>query len=354
MNRITGIKAKRQTLALKEPFETAKRRALASETVFVEISTEDGFFGLGSATPVQYVTGETVETVVSSIENAAELIIGRSISDSELIAGELERSIPFAACARAGIEIALVDALGKWKNIPSYELFGGKHCTVETDVTIPVVSAEHARELAARSAADGLKQFKVKVGTGSIDEDLARVAAIMETTPSSTLIIDANQGFTPDVAVTFAHELTSLGARVDVFEQPVERHDIDGLAYVTRNAEVPVYADESVVSPADASALIAVGAVSGINVKLMKSGFYGALKIAAICKAAGIGAMLGCMLEPRVGISAALHVACAAGNFTNFDLDADLLLAETSRDCFTRNGCRIAPVRCPGLGCQSA
>lgn len=352
-SRIVSLSATKTILALKEPFITAKRSATVSETVMVSLLTDAGITGVGGATPVTYVTGETVDTVISAVQAAESVLIGRELCDAKMISQDLRVTYPDAATARAGIEIAIVDAMGKTANLPTYELFGGTATTVETDITIPVVPPDHAGELVARAAAKGFRQFKMKASGENIEEDIERVAAIVRSAPRSSLVVDANQGFDPEAAVQFIQRIKQLGARIEIFEQPVDKLDVEGLMYVKKHAGVPVFADESVITAQDATRIASSGAVNGINVKLMKSGFFGALEIADVCRNLGVDLMIGCMLEARVSIAAALHVGCIAKSVTHYDLDADVLLAEGQSGCFVRDGAWIRPTTDPGLGCQS-
>ena len=354
VDRITGLSARHERIPLKEPFEVAKRRAATSDAVLVELATAGGVAGFGAAVPVRYVTGESIRSVLSAVRKAAKVLVGRPALDFPSTSDDLARILPKDSSARAAIEMALFDAAGKLCGVPSYELFGGAPMSVETDITIPIVPPDHARELAARRAAEGFRLFKVKVGSKRPDEDAARARAVAEAVPAASLIVDANQGFRADQAISFAAQLRSAGVNIRLFEQPVDKSDLEGLARVSQSVDVPVFADESACSPSQVAQLAASRAVSGVNVKLMKAGILGALEIAAICQAEGLQLMLGCMLEPRIGITAALHVACAAGAFLHFDLDGDLLLDQESSGGFIRQGAWIRPIRAPGLGCPPA
>ncbi len=352
-DRIATLSAKHIRMPLKETFETAKRRTDASDVVIVELTTETGIVGIGSATPVEYVTGETVDSVMASVREVETYITGMRVLLFPGIALKLSELLPDAPSARAAIEFALIDAVGKLLYRPFYQVLGGKARRIETDLTIPVVPPEHASELAASAAEKGFSTFKVKVGSKNIDEDLDRAIAISRIAPQSRLIVDANQGFEPEQAVSFARRLAEYEVNVAVYEQPVDRQDVEGLAYVTRSVHVPVFADESVLTRSDLIKLARSKAVSGVNIKLMKSGFFGAAEIAIGCRAYGLDMMLGCMIEARPGITAAVHFACVEQGISHFDLDADLLLAEQGCGGFIRNGAWIEPVKAPGLGCQS-
>jgi L-alanine-DL-glutamate epimerase-like enolase superfamily enzyme len=139
---------------------------------------------------------------------------------------------------------------------------------------------------------------------------------------------------------------------VEFVEQPVSAEDVRGLASVRKHSSIPVMADESVHSPADALRLIQAEAVDMINIKLMKSGgIHKARKIAEVAEAAGVPCMIGCMSESELGVTAAVHLAAAIRNIRYADLDSDLLL----RDKLVKNTLKVEnSVRplssLPGLG----
>lgn len=351
MTRIDRILARRINLPLREPFETAQRRAVSSPTVLVELAAGD-VVGYGEATPVRYVTGEDVVTVVHDIATAARALEGARLSEYRLSSRKLAEVLPHGKSARAGIEIAIFDAYCKTLGIPLHAFLGGAPLRIETDVTVPIVPPEHARERAVELSAKGFKQFKVKVGKDE-DEDLARVVAISEGAPSSSFIIDANQGFTPGLAVEFARELLERGLKILAFEQPVDAADLDGMRQVTAEAGVPVFADEAVQSPSDVIKLLRYEAAHGVNVKIQKSGMVGALDIISICQGAGLGLMFGCMLESKIGQSAAVHIGCGTNAFGIFDLDSDLLVGDQPvKGGAERHGAMLKVSDRPGLGCE--
>ena len=102
------------------------------------------------------------------------------------------------------------------------------------------------------------------------------------------------------------------GLDIEFVEQPVKAHDFEGLKYVTERSYVPVLADESVFSPQDALTIMQMGAADLVNIKLMKcGGLYNALKIASAAEVYGVECMIGCMLEAKISVNAAVHLACA-------------------------------------------
>lgn len=343
---IREITASVSDLPLKEPFETAKGRKTSSPAVVMEMRLSNGVTAFGSATPVKYVTGEDVNSVLSAVEICKGDLIGMNARSYRSVLDLLSEALPNDPSARAGLEIAAVDAFCKLYGMPMHRFFGGVLAEVETDVTIPITPPDHARELAREACASGFHSLKVKVGSDDVEEDIARIRAMAEGAPNCTIRADANQGFVPSVAVRFVNTLLGDGIKLDMLEQPVDYKDFDGLRYVTQHTSIPVFADESVQSRADALKLIELGAVDGMNLKLMKSGIAGALDIIAICKAARKELMLGCMIESAYGFSAAIHLAAGTGVFSRLDLDAHLLLAEQpgTSDLFTADGPMLRPV----------
>jgi len=351
MRRIQRILARPINLPLREPFETAQRRATSSPTVIIELHAGE-IVGLGEATPVRYVTGEDVKSVIADVAAANEALEGARLTEYRLSARKLAEALPHGRSARAGVEMALLDAVCKDLGVPLYAFLGGAPLRIETDITIPIIPPEHAREKAAEMTAQGFRRLKVKVGK-DMDEDMARVIAISEGAPGCEFVIDANQGFTPDQAVLFASDLTRRGLTIKAFEQPVDAADLAGMRHVTEFAGVPVFADEAAQTPADVIDIIRYRAAVGVNVKIMKCGMVGALEIKSICRAAGLELLFGCMLESRIGQSAAAHIGCGTSAFGLFDLDSDLLIADQPiRGGAERVGPFLKVSDRPGLGCE--
>ena len=130
-------------------------------------------------------------------------------------------------------------------------------------------------------------------------------------------------------AVRILGQMEDAGLDIEFVEQPVAQHDLTGLKYVTDNVSIPVMADESVQGPADALTIMQMRAADLVNIKLMKAGgLYNALKIASAAEVYGVECMLGCMLEAKVSVNAAIHLACAKQVITKIDLDGPVLCTE--------------------------
>src|SRR5207249_539217 len=207
------------------------------------------------------------------------------------------------------------DALTRSYGIPLYIFFGGASTSIETDMSIPMVTPERGYELAKDTVARSITSIKIKVG-GDIRDDVARVEAIREGAPGLGLTLDANQGYTANEALLCLEALDDRDIRPLLLEQPVHKDDYEGLRYVTQHTAVPVAADESASSAAAVARLLTMGAVNVVNIKLMKAGILEALDIAALCRVNHIELMIGAMIESRLAIAAAAHLAAGLGGFS--------------------------------------
>lgn len=324
--RITSLVAFPVQIPLRRPFVTARRATTHAENVFVRVRLSDGTEGWGEASPARYVTGEDAATIEAAVGRAAEALEGRDADRWAACREVLHDAIPRAPTAHGAIEFALADVRARQDRRPLWQALGGARRCLVSDLTIPICSPEEAAEEAARAVRMGFRHLKVKVGSSTPDEDEARVRAIADRAPGCRLRVDANQAFDPEAALSFVDRLRAGGVELQMLEQPVPKEDWDALAHVTRHSPVPVIADESVRTPADAMRVARTGAAHGINVKLAKTGLADSLTIIAIARAAGLELMLGCMMESDWGIAAAVQLACGTGAFRYLDLDSHLLI----------------------------
>ena len=175
----------------------------------------------------------------------------------------------------------------------------------------------------------GFNALKLKVGIDS-DMDIKRVIAVRKAVGNQIkLRLDANQGWNPKEAVRVIRTLEDKGLTIELVEQPVKAADFVGMKYVTSNVSTPIVVDESMFGPTDALRILQMRAADILNIKLMKcGGIYNALKINAIAESYGVECMMGSMIESKISLTAATHLAAAKKNITRVDLDAAILLAE--------------------------
>lgn len=328
--KITEVRLGKISVPLRVPFKTALRRVDSVEDVIVEIVTDTGHKGYGEAPPTGVITGDTTDAIIGAIrDHISKKIIGLDIDNFEDVIQEVQSSIVHNSSAKAAVDMALYDLYGQLFNIPVYKLFGGARKSITTDITISVNDPETMAHDAINAIERGYDTLKVKVGVDP-SLDVSRLSAVRNAVGNNVRIrIDANQAWTPKEAVRILNSMQEKGLNLELVEQPVKAADIEGLKFVTERSYVPVLADESVFSPEDALKIMQYHAADMINIKLMKcGGLYNALKIISAAEIYGIECMLGCMLEAKISVNAAVELACAKKIITRIDLDGPVLCSE--------------------------
>ena len=182
---------------------------------------------------------------------------------------------------------------------------------------------------------------------------MARVHKVREAVGGGVALrFDANQGYTVEQSLRFAAQ--THAARLEMLEQPTPQAQPQLLGQVARSASVPIMADESLLTLADAYRLAREGLVGMFNVKVVKvGGIAEGLKISSVARAAGIGVMAGCMDESALGIAAGLHFALADAQVRYADLDGHFGLEgdPAAGAVLLRDGI-LYPSDLPGLGCK--
>ena len=328
--KITEVRLGTISVPLRVPFKTALRSVSSVEDVVVEIHTDTGHVGYGEAPPTGVITGDTTGAIIGAIQDhIGKSILGRDVDDLEDVLKLVQSCIVHNTSAKAAVDMALWDLYGQLYNIPVYKLLGGARKTIVTDITISVNEPEEMARDALSAIARGYDCLKVKVGANPT-LDVARLAAVRRAVGNDVCIrIDANQAWQPKEAVRILNQMQDQGLQIEFVEQPVKARDFEGLKYVTQRSYVPVLADESVFSPEDALTIMQMGAADLINIKLMKcGGLYNALKIASAAEVYGVECMIGCMLEAKISVNAAVELACAKKIITRIDLDGPVLCSE--------------------------
>ena len=351
--KITEVRIGRISVPLRTPFKTALRTVNSVEDVVVEIHTDCGAVGYGEAPPTGVITGDTTGAIIGAIQDhIAKNILGKDVDEFEDLLQLVQKCIVHNSSAKAAVDMALWDLYGQLYQIPVYKLMGGAKKQIVTDLTISVNDPEIMVRDALNALERGYDCLKMKVGVNP-ELDVARLSAVRNAVGKDvTIRIDANQAWTPKQAVKILNSMQELGLDIELVEQPVKAHDFEGLKYVTEHSYVPVLADESVFSPEDAMTIMKMGAADLINIKLMKcGGLYNALKIASAAEVFGVECMIGCMLEAKIAVNAAVHLACAKNIITKVDLDGPVLCREDpiiGGAVFTEK--RITVSDEPGLG----
>lgn len=312
------------------PFKTSLRTVENVSDVILRIETDSGEVGYGEAPPTKAITGETKESIISTISGPIrKALLGKDIEDLDACCKALDECIEHNTSAKACADIALYDLYGQLKKQSIASLFGAYRKEIETDITISVNEPEEMASDAKKAIARGFHTLKVKVGSDPT-KDVDRLIAIREAVGKDyTIRIDANQAWKPLEAVELIADMQRHDIGLELVEQPVIASDLDGLKYVTMRSPIPVVADEAVFSPDDAYHIFKEDIANLCNIKLMKcGGLHNALKIAEYAEQFHRECMLGCMLEAKVSVNAAVQLACAKKCITKIDLDGPLLCSE--------------------------
>lgn len=328
--KIIDIKLGRISVPLKKPFKTALRTVTSVEDVIVKIITDTGIVGYGEAPPTGVITGDTTGAIIGAIEDHIKKhLIGMDIENFEEIMLKLDSSLVKNTSAKAAVDIALYDLYGQLYRAPIYKLLGGYRKEIITDITISVNDPEQMAKDSLEAVGLGYQTLKIKVGKDAA-VDIERMKAIRKAIGYEIkLRIDANQGWKAKEAIYTLRKMEDAGLDIEFVEQPVTAHDFEGLKLVTDNVSIPVLADESVFSPMDAIKIMQMRAADLVNIKLMKAGgIHNALKICSAAEVYGVECMIGCMLEAKVAVTAAVHLAAAKSIITKVDLDGPVLCSE--------------------------
>ncbi len=332
--RIVKIRTGIISVPLKKPFKTAVRSVDAVRDVIVAVETASGKVGYGEAPPTGAITGDTTGAILGAIDDHIRpVLLGRDGEDLEGNLAVVNSSLIGNTSAKAALDIALHDLWSQSLGIPLFRAFGGVRRSIETDVTISVNEPDEMARDASNAVMGGYKVLKIKVGKEP-EKDFDRLRAIRDAVGFDVAVrIDANQGWAPREAVKILGRMENAGFDLELVEQPVKGADLDGMAYVTANTSIPVVADESIWSATDALEIFRKKAADMVNIKLMKCGGLGeARRIAAISEAFGAQIMLGSMLEGKVSVSAAVHLAASCESITRIDLDGPLLCSSDPID----------------------
>ena len=340
-----------------QPFTVHKRFALKisrgttsqTQNVWVQVQQDD-IEGWGEASP--FSIGEhpqTTQVILEALQQVIPMLEKFSPGDRQEIEQIfIETKLPSAA--RAAIDTALHDWLGKRVGLPLWQMWGlNRRQIVPISVTIGINSPEGARQRVRDWLQVTEARFlKVKLGNpDGIEADQAMLMAVREEAPTAKLSVDANGGWNLQQAVKMCSWLADY--QVKYVEQPLARGQEVDLLVLKERSPLPIFVDESCFTSQDIPKLS--DRVHGINIKLMKSGgLTEALRMVHTAKACGLQVMFGCYSDSCLANTAAAQLSPFADYL---DLDSHLNLKD---DLFTgavlQDGC-LLPNDLPGLGVRS-
>ncbi len=328
--KIKTIEAIAVRLPMKKPVQMAGETVAQAENVFVRVESDAGAVGWGEAAAAPTMTGETIAGMMAAIELMRPKLFGRAAYDFAGAAAAMDAQLYGNSGAKAAIDMALHDLVGRASERPVYALFGAKQRNRMP--VLAVIGSEDAaadlREAQARWNA-GYRAFKIKVGLGSPEADAVRTMMLCQALKGQALegqalegqaqggapclvSADANQGFSVDGALTFVRGIGDCG--LDFFEQPVSAHDLDGMSRIAAATKVPIGADEGIHSLDDIARHHERKAARGVSLKAIKlGGLSGLFAASRLCGQLGMQVNISCKTgETSLASAAAVHLAAVA------------------------------------------
>ncbi|MFC0561334.1 mandelate racemase/muconate lactonizing enzyme family protein [Halalkalibacter alkalisediminis] len=340
-------------LPLREPFIVSYATYTSMPSIIVKMETDAGLIGYGEAVADEHVTGETWASTYQVLKHTlVPAILGENPFHLEKIHDIMNQTIHGAPAAKAAIDIACYDLIGKALKQPVYQLLGGKfHEEFPVAHVVSILEPEEMAEQAKQAVDQGYKILKLKVGTDK-RKDIERIRAVREKVGNEIVIrVDANQGWkTSADTLSVLHKVEDL--QMDWIEQPVLADDLDALLEVKQKSMVPVMADEALHNQREMREIIAKRAADKVNIKLMKcGGIYPAMKLVHQAEMAGITCQVGSMVESSIASAAGFHLSFSKKNITSVELTGPLKFTKDVGDLsFDLPFIRLNDL--PGLGVE--
>ncbi len=324
-------------LRLAHPFKIARSEQEVARSAIVR-ARWGNLEGIGEATPITRY-GESVESVVAYFASNPP-----RHEDPYRLETLLHGGIPPAA--RAGLDLALHDLIGKDLGKPLYVLLGlDPSATPVTSFTIGIADPQTTLRKVAQIEDHPI--LKVKLGIGTAQAQVETIAAIRQRY-RGTLRIDANEAWTVETAIAILRQLESF--EIEFCEQPIPSGRPEELKVISESVRIPIVADEDALTAADLPSLH--GCVAGVNVKLAKAGgIRGALKMIHTARAMRMRVMIGCMVESAIAATAAAHLSPLADWV---DIDGPFLVANDPFRGVRYEAGKLVLPDMPGLGVLEA
>ncbi len=349
--KITKVEYWVKDIQLREHYTIAYNTYTSAENIFLRVETNKGITGFGCAAPDYEVTSENSETVLNACKDVIEPgILGSDPLRRVAIFCRLDKHLHYQPAAKAMLDMALYDILGKCAGLPLYKILGGYRTHIKTSVTIGILPLEETLAKAKKFITEGFSVIKLKGGI-DVDEDIEKVIRLRELVGHKiALRFDANQGYNSEKTLKFIS--STMSAKLQLIEQPIHRDYPLVLGKITKSSNIPIMADESLISLKDTFKLVRNKLVDLVNIKLMKvGGIYEAIRISSIASVGNIETMVGCMDNSALAISAGLHFALSRPNVQYADLDGHLdMIDDPSAGAVILNNGVLYPTNRPGLG----
>lgn len=318
--KISSIEACPVTIPLKPERVMVNALGVHSLThlVVVAVRTDSGEIGYGEATGSPTWSGETqVGTLAAIRQVLSPCLIQQDVFQVRSLVTTMDRALWGNPFAKAALEMALLDIVGKTLGVPVFALLGGRRGVQEIPLKFSIAAYEPAQAARAAEfyAAKGFRAVKVKVGMGT-SSDIARVQAVRSALGADFRIaVDANGGWSESETVEVIPHLERMG--VNALEQPIGRADLRGCARLRQRTSIPIVLDESIFTREEALEAIRLDACDLISIYPGKNGgVWRSLEIADMAAAAGLECVIGSNLEMEIASSCMLHLAQSISNLS--------------------------------------
>ena len=311
--RIKSIEAIAVSLPMLHPMKMAGVLITSADNVLVRIETDSGHIGWGEAASAPTMTGETMESMAVAVRYMVPALTGCAIADIARANELMDQAMYGNQAAKAAVEMAWHDALGRLTGQAVYDLLGGKRREqVPALWMLGTGNADADIEEATRKSQAGYVAYKIKVGVNTPQADAERTRRLCAALGTGKLIsADANQGWTVEQAATYVRAVADT--TLDFLEQPVRGSDLAGMAQVAAASRIPIGFDEGAHSLADIARHHEMRAARGGSLKAIKlGGLRPVYQAAVLCESLGMKVNLACKVaESGIGTAAVLHLAAA-------------------------------------------
>lgn len=310
------------------PFVTAKAERRCLENVILELEMEDGQL-IRSEIPSGTTIAEPERREV--LQKVKGLIKGLPVSQWEEFGKDLRKTYPRCPLTVSAFEIGLFKAFLYSIGTDQYEFFGSRLKCIETDITVPFLPVKHLEKWLEGALRDGFSTFKVKL-KGNPEEDLAFLSFICrfikERIEDFKLRLDFNRAYDATTFHEFLRTMEGGLYPVELLEEPTREPLSPSFV---RSISYDIILDESIMGREDLLKALDTHLLTGINIKLSRTGISESLGMVGIARKANLKLMLGCMMESFIGLSTSIYLACGQGSFEFVDLDSVRFLGSRSQ-----------------------
>jgi L-alanine-DL-glutamate epimerase-like enolase superfamily enzyme len=331
--KITSIEAIPYRIGYRKPLRFASGEVHAAEHVLVRAHTEDGVIGVADAPPRPFTYGETQAGICAVIDSIfTPALVGLTLLEREVAHSRMARTVGNPV-AKAAIDMALWDALGRTLGLSVTELLGGYTDRMSVchmlGFDTPAAMVDEAQEMRDRY---GIETFKVKVGRRPIDLDIAVVRALRGALGSGVeLYVDGNRGWTASESLRAMKAMSDLD--LSLAEELCPADDVLGRRWLVEHLDVPFIADESAITPADVTREILGRSATAVSIKTARTGFTMSQRTHHLCEGLGLEVVMGNQIDGQLGSACTVAFGAAseltsrrAGELSNFlDMSDDLL-----------------------------